>query len=273
MPPNSQKLHRARAAKNDEFYTQYVDIKAECDHYRSHFFNKIIYCNCDTESSAFVKYFTELKAAGLIRDVWYSGGIGGADFRSPASVERLKAADIIITNPPFSLFREYMDLLLENNKPFLVIGNKNAIAYRNIFEHIKHGQIWFGVRKWAGGMQFIITNGMQAVPAIWYTNLEHGLRPGKMELTHIYTPEIHHPYRNANAINIDRTAQIPGDYCGIMGVPITFLEKYNPQQFEILGRDTEYTHDGKSARIDNKCVYTRVFIRNKAIPDIDSKGI
>jgi len=263
MPPTSQKLHRARAAKNDEFYTQYEDVKAECDHYRPHFFNKVIYCNCDNRDSAFVKYFMELKAAGLIRDVWYSGGLGGADFRSAESVERLKVADIVITNPPFSLFREYMDLLLANNKRFLVIGNKNAIAYRNVFEQIKNGRLWFGVRKWAGGMRFITENSIKAVPAIWYTNLTHNMCPGKLALAHIYNPDKYPMYENAEAININRTAEIPGDYPGIMGVPITFFEKYSPEQFEILGLDKDYTHDGKSGRIGNKCVYTRAFIRKK----------
>lgn len=98
------KLLRAKKAKNDEFYTQYEDVKSECDHYRSHFFNKIIYCNCDTADSAFVRYFRELKAQGLIRDIWFSGGLGGADFRSPESIEMLKQADLIVTNPPFLCF-------------------------------------------------------------------------------------------------------------------------------------------------------------------------
>lgn len=268
MSSNNHKLHRARAAKNDEFYTQYTDIKTECDHYRPHFFNKTIYCNCDTADSAFVKYFMALKTAGLVRDVLFSGGLGGDDFRSAESVEKLKAADIVITNPPFSLFREYMDLLFANNKRFLVIGNKNAIAYRNIFERIRNGRMWFGARKWAGGMRFITANGIKAVPAIWYTNLEHEMRPGILPLRCTFSPDCYAQYSNANAINIERTADIPADYAGVMGVPITFFEKYNPKQFEILGLDKDLTTDGKSARLGDKCAYTRVFVRNMHAKDI-----
>ena len=150
MPTTSAKLHRARAAKNDEFYTQYDDVKKECDNYLSHFFNKIIYCNCDTADSAFVKYFTELKAAGKIRDVWFSGGLGGDDFRSPASLERLNAADIVVTNPPFSLFREFIDQLIQYNKKFLVIGNMNSVIYRPLLTQIKENKnlVWCTALDW-----------------------------------------------------------------------------------------------------------------------------
>lgn len=264
MAGNTAKLHYAKQAKNDEFYTRYEDVKKECDHYRPHFFNKTIYCNCDTADSAFVKYFIELKAAGMVRDVWFSGGLGGDDFRSAASVELLKRADIIVTNPPFSLFREFMDLLLVNDKRFLVIGNKNAIAYRNVFEGIRAGRIWFGTRKWAGGMCFITDSGIKAVPAIWYTNLEHTMRPSILPLSRMFNPDFYTQYSNADAINVERTADIPADYTGVMGVPITFFEKYAPKQFEILGLDKDFTTDGKSARVDNKCVYTRVFIKRLA---------
>lgn len=96
------------------------------------FLNKCIYCNCDTADSAFVKYFAKLKSQGLIKDVWFSGGLGGTDFRSPQAIELLQRADVVVTNPPFSLFRDFMDLLIEYQKPFLVIGNKNAIAQRTM---------------------------------------------------------------------------------------------------------------------------------------------
>lgn len=132
MQKQCAKLLRAKLARNDEFYTQYADIESECDHYRSHFLNKCIYCNCDTADSAFVKYFAKLKSQGLIKDVWFSGGLGGTDFRSPQAIELLQRADVVVTNPPFSLFRDFMDLLIEYQKPFLVIGNKNAIAQRTM---------------------------------------------------------------------------------------------------------------------------------------------
>lgn len=258
----SKKLLRAKRVKNDEFYTRYEDVKAECDNYRSHFFNKIIYCNCDTADSAFVRYFSELKAKGLIRDVWFSGGLSGADFRSSESIERLKQADLIITNPPFSLFREFMDLLIKYDKKFLVIGNKNAVAYRNLFTQIKNNKIWFGVRRWTGGMSFVTSdNSIKDVPAIWFTNLEHSFRPALLSLKKTFNCSEYKRYDNAEAININSTADIPNDYFNVMGVPISFLEKYNSKQFEILGLDKDFTYDKGAGIVNGQRIYTRIFIR------------
>ena len=261
--PNKKLLY-AKAVKNDEFYTRYEDVKTECDNYRSHFFNKIIYCNCDTADSAFVRYFSELKAHGLIRDIWFSGGLGGADFRSPESIERLKQADLIVTNPPFSLFREFMDLLIKYDKKFLIIGNKNAISYRNVFTQIKNNKIWFGVRRWTGGMSFVMPdNSLKDVPAIWFTNLEHSFRPALLSLKKSFNCSTYRRYDNADAININRTTDIPNDYSCTMGVPISFLEKYNTQQFKILGLDKDFTYDKGAGIINGRRIYTRVFIRKK----------
>jgi len=258
MPLSSQKLHCARAAKNDEFYTQYEDVKSECDHYRSHFFNKVIYCNCDTVDSAFVTYFTELKAAGLVRDVWYSGGLDGDDFRSAHSIAKLQQADIIVTNPPFSLFREFIDLLIQHDKKFLIIGNMNAVSYDNVLLKIKANELWFGVRKWTGGMQFTTPHGMRGVSAIWFTNMKHDVPPPDLP----FRATLQMPrYDNANAVNIDKSANFPPDYTGIVGVPLSFLQWYNPEKFEILGRDKEFTYDGKACRIKGKRLYTRLFVR------------
>lgn len=260
----STKLLRAKRVKNDEFYTRYEDVKTECDNYRSHFFNKIIYCNCDTVDSAFVRYFSELKAQGLIRDVWYSGGLSGADFRSPESIEKLKQVDLIVTNPPFSLFREFMDLLIKWNKKFLIIGNKNAVAYRNVFAQIKNNKIWFGVRKWTGGMSFLTPdNSIKDVPAIWFTNLEHDYRPTLLALKKSFNRSEYHKYENTDAINVNRTADIPNDFFDVIGVPISFLEKYNSQQFEILGLDKDFTSDKGAGIVNGQRVYTRIFIRKK----------
>ncbi len=261
----SKKLLRAKLAKNDEFYTRYEDVKSECDNYMSHFFNKIIYCNCDTENSAFVKYFTELKQKKIIKDIWYSGGLGGIDFRSKTSIKLLKKADLIITNPPFSLFREFLDLLIKYDKKFLIIGNKNAIAYRKIFTRIKNNKIWFGVRKWTGGIPFITQdNNIKEIPAIWFTNLSHRFRPASLLLTKNFNSDEFIKYDNANAININKTADIPKDYLGVMGVPISFLEKYTPTQFEILGLDKDFTYDKGAGLIMGKRIYTRIFIRKKS---------
>lgn len=126
-------MQRAKNTKNDEFYTQYQDIAAECDHYLDQFRNKVIYCNCDTECSNFVRYFLNLKSQGIIRDVIWSGGLGGIDFRSPESVAMLQQADVVVTNPPFSLFRQYVAQLIESDKQFLILGNQNAVSYKDFF--------------------------------------------------------------------------------------------------------------------------------------------
>lgn len=264
MPLSSQNLHRARAAKNDEFYTQYEDVKKECDNYRSHFFNKIIYCNCDTADSAFVKYFTELKNVGLVRDVWFSGGLGGDDFRSPASLEKLAAADIVVTNPPFSLFREFMDQLIKYDKKFLIIGNLNAVSHKSISDLMRDNKLWIGTRNF-GAMHFKTPDGKTVgIPTGWYTNMAHS-HHRKLILNKKYKGnEAHYPkYDNADAINVNRVADIPTDYYDVMGVPITFADRYDPNEFVWLGADYEFTKNGLRGYINNKCLYARVFIKRK----------
>ena len=261
-------MQRAKNTKNDEFYTQYQDIAAECDHYLNQFRNKVIYCNCDTECSNFVRYFLNLKSQGIIRDVIWSGGLGGIDFRSSESVAMLQQADVVVTNPPFSLFRDFMDLLIEYQKPFLVIGNKNAIAQRKVFDLVKRNKIWPGVRRWAGGMRFVVPDctDTKEVPAIWLTNLVHNHRAGALRLSVLYDPERFPMYDNADAINVDHTSDIPVDYDGVMGVPISFIEKYNPAQFVILGLDKEFTYDGGACSVRGRKIYTRIFIRKTLAP-------
>ncbi len=279
----SAKLHRARVVKNDEFYTQYDDVKKECDNYMPHFFNKIIYCNCDTDDSAFVKYFLDLKARGKIRDVIWSGGLGGLDFRSDAAVAILKRADIVVTNPPFSLFREFIDLLMENDKKFLAIGNHNAVKYKNIFTHIRNNRLWIGTRNF-GAMFFdvlnpdnliaagklgsgykIIDNIPKAiVPATWFTNLKQSHREFLKLTKRYYGNESAYPrYDNFDAINVNDKRNIPYDYRGIIGVPITFLDRYNPNQFMILGLDREVIGDNRGAMVHGRRIYTRIFIKIK----------
>ena len=171
---------------------------------------------------------------------------GDGDFRSPECVELLKQADIVVTNPPFSLFREYIAQLMEYDKKFLVIGNKNALTYREIFPLLRDNKMWTGYRGFSGGMWFysdcvgktekvIDDKKVVNVPSIWFTNLDHKKRHEELELYKKYNPEEYPKYENYNAINVDKTADIPEDYDGEMGVPITFLDKYNPDQFEIIG--------------------------------------
>ena len=258
MPRTYRKLHRARAARNDEFYTRYEDVKKECDNYLSHFFNKTIYCNCDTSDSAFVRYFLELKHRGLVRDVWHSGGLGGLDFRSPDALRMLERADIVVTNPPFSLFIPFMDILFASGKQFLVLGNRSAVVYKNIFPKIVANELWFGVRRWTGGMEFITENGICGVPAIWFTNIKHGVAPPELPFSKYVEMQ---KYDNADAVNINKSAHFPPDYSGVVGVPITFLEWYNPTKFQLLGRDKDFTYDGDICRINGAPVYIRLFVR------------
>jgi len=202
---------------------------------------------------------------------------GNGDFRSDACVELLQEADIVVTNPPFSLFREYIAQLMEYNKKFLVIGNMNAITYKEIFPLIKNGDIWLGVNsnktlefklpdsytKWNK-----IENGSKygKVPAItWYTNLEHHKRNEKLILYKKYNAEEYPKYDNYDAIEVSKTKDIPIDYNGAMGVPISFLTKYNPEQFDILGiaNSARWIDYECLTIIDGKKIYNRIIIKHK----------
>ena len=171
---------------------------------------------------------------------------GDGDFRSQECIELLRQADIVVTNPPFSLFREYVAQLIQEDKKFLIIGNQNAITYKEIFPLIKENKVWLGYG-FKGGAAHFISNyadvatagdhrvGMIRVSGVvWFTNLEHTKRHEPLILTEHYTPEAYPKYDNYDAINVDKTADIPCDYDGVMGVPITFLDKYCPEQFEII---------------------------------------
>ena len=189
----------------------------------------------------------------------YSDG----DFRSAECVELLKQADIVVTNPPFSLFREYLAQLFKYDKKFLIIGNQNAITYKEVFPMIKENKMWLGFG-FKGGAGHFMSNyedtatagdhrkGMIRVSGVtWFTNLDISKRHEDIILYKHYSPELYPKYDNYDAINIDKTSDIPVDYDGVMGVPITFLDKYNPEQFEIVefrkgkdGRDLVYSGIG-----------------------------
>jgi len=287
-------LKQAKNAKKDEFYTQLSDIEKEIRHYKNHFKDKVVYCNCDDPRvSNFFHYFSyNFEKLGLKKLVTtcyknqdmdlfsqnkseraiyleYEGdkkgnnvpdpneiGIkhlkGDGDFRSQECIELLKQADIIVTNPPFSLFREYVAQLVEYEKKFLIIGNVNAITYKDIFKLIKENKLWTGFSIRSGdrefgvpddyplhaagfridesGKQFIRVKGVR-----WFTNLDYNERHEDLILYKKYSPEEYPMYDNYDAINVNATKDIPVDYEGSMGVPITFLDKYNPDQFEIIG--------------------------------------
>lgn len=317
-------LAKAKKNKNDEFYTQLVDIENELKHYKNHFKDKTVYCNCDDPRvSNFFHYFSynfeNLGLKKLITTCYknqnmelfsqnsseraiyleYNGdkngdkvpnpteiGIkllkGDGDFRSPESIELLKQADIVVTNPPFSLFREYVAQLVEYNKKFLIIGDQNAIAYEEIFKLIKENKIWLGVDN--GGTKWFqvpnhyniktesrkkTENGIQYFSKgsiVWFTNLDHDKRHENLILYKTYNEAEYPKYDNYDAINVDKTADIPIDYKGAMGVPITFLDKYNPEQFEIIKSMASTTIDESSAGypfINGVRKYARIVIKHK----------
>ena len=283
-------LTLAKANKKDEFYTQLSDIERELKHYKKHFKDKVVLCNCDDPRvSNFFHFFSyNFEKFGLKKliatcyknqdsDLFsqnnseraiyleYTGdksgnnvpdaeeiGIkhlqGDGDFRSKECIELLKQADIVVTNPPFSLFREYVSQLVEYDKKFVIIGHQNAITYKEIFKLIKENKIWLGFGFTGGAGHFINTQyenyatatdkkeGMIRVSGVhWFTNLDINKRHEDLILYKNYTPEEYPKYENFDAINVDVTKDIPVDYAGAMGVPITFIDKYNPDQFEIIG--------------------------------------
>ena len=320
----NQFLHAANKAKQDEFYTQLPDIEKELKHYRKHFRGKTVYCNCDDPTiSNFFRYF-ELNFAKLglkklittcyknrqtemfsKHDMEAAAGVEylgngteptifqlkeDGDFRSRECIELLKQADIVVTNPPFSLFREYIAQLVKHDKKFLVIGNMNAITYKEIFPLIKSGRLWLGhgpagkdmlfdvpedyatelVRNKKEGSAYRLVDGVikgRLGNAVWFTNLDHRKRREDLILYKKYSPHEYPKYDNYDAINVNKTDHIPVDHAGEMGVPITFLDKYNPEQFEIIGMDrpliTQLTGKQSRFRIKGKEIYARIVIRNR----------
>jgi hypothetical protein len=373
--PMNKSLGAARAAKQDEFYTQYVDIQREVEAYLEFdpdtFRDKVVYCNCDDPfESNFFKYFAvnfnklglkklistsydgspiagqgtlfpeydegngqrqKPKALAVIIDqVKDENGDGavditdvelflkrnkaarialkgsadypGGDFRSPECVDFLKQANIVVTNPPFSLFREYVAQLVEHGKKFLIIGNKNAITYKEVFPLIKENKIWLGSgftngnayfsiptktrRNFADGVYDESTGLVKFRNVGWFTNLDHGRRHEKLLLMtladnlkfskhkKIRGKAAYDRYDNYDAIEVPYTDAIPSDYDGAMGVPITFLDKYNPEQFEILSsndfrryENVPYKEHGlikdKESAINGKPTYVRILIRHR----------
>ena len=292
-------LHAAKKEKNDEFYTRYEDIEAEVMKYRKQFKGKIVYLPCDDpaeKKSAFWSFFvnnfdafglkkliaTHYDENGKAYKIWIDedttgdGYIddadakqedleGNGDFRSPECIEVLKECDIVVTNPPFSLFREFIDIIISNNKQVLTIGSQNAFSYQEIFKLIKDNKLWTGYNT---VKQFIQPdNTIKKFGNIcWFTNLKTTKREEELILTKKYNNCDYSFYDNYTAINIDKVVDIPDDYTDIMGVPITFIDKYNPNQFEIVGlmasttiTDTNFGYP----YINGKKKYARVLIKRK----------
>lgn len=195
------------------------------------------------------------------------------DFRSPECIELLKEADIVVTNPPFSLFREYVAQLIKYDKKFVIVGHQNAITYKEIFPLIKENRLWLGVGFKGGAGHFYSKyedvasagdhrDGMIRVSGVtWFTNLDIAKRHEELILYKKYTPKEYPLYDNYDAIDVSKSNEIPFDYDGYIGVPITFLYKYNPEQFEII--QFRKGNNGKDLSINGKCPYFRIIIRRK----------
>lgn len=376
-------LHKAKAAKYDEFYTQYIDIQKEVEAYLEYnpdcFRNKVVYCNCDdpyesnffryfvlnferlglnqlittsykpspianTQLELFVDYSTSTKTKGrpkvtankiiinTVGDIDGDGEFnlkdvaiqlkenknnewtpleGDGDFRSKECIELLKQCDIVVTNPPFSLFREYIAQLFEYGKQFLIIGNMNAISYKEVFPQIQENKMWLGATGAGVDMVFAVPEGVEIAEAdrqkaarlgyvgnytrlgnsTWYTNLDHGKRHQPLSLMTMAdnkkfnkkvqkSTTAYITYDNYNAIEVPFTDAIPSDHKGVMGVPISFLDKYSPEQFEIIDMCSSaggsalglapLTEKGKSLRdkrplVKGKNTYARVLIKHKSV--------
>lgn len=316
----NKNLNNAKEAKNDEFYTQLEDIEKEMRHYKQHFKNKTILCNCDDPyESNFFKYFAmNFNILGLkklictcyagssivytqlslfdeeiefsrendrtpyvinitkVEDYNGDGAIdledveqllktkegkpkklkGDGDFRSEECIKYLKEADIIVTNPPFSLFREYISQLIEYNKKFIIIGNMNALHYKDVFPLVKENKVWLGASIHSGDREFRIPdhyvtsspslridedgNRYVRVPGVrWFTNLDYPQRHEDIILYKQYSPNEYPSYYNFDGIDVKKVSEIPCDYFGYMGVPDNFIDQYNPDQFEIIGLGTD----------------------------------
>lgn len=309
-------LHRARDARQDEFYTQLPDIERELFHYKDHFRGKVVFCNCDDpeysnfwhffsvrfnlyglkklisthyESSGKPSYMLSMERVGNETPTVIKHLQGDGDFRSAECVELLKEADIVVTNPPFSLLREYVAQLMEHEKQFLILGNQNAITYKEIFPLLKDNKMWLGYH--CGDMTFSVPdyyeerstrfwideNGQKwrsMGNICWYTNMDIQKRHEDLRLFRRYTPEEYPKYDNYEAINVDKVVDIPCDYIGVMGVPITFMGKHNPDQFEIVSANDYRSNEkvpykahglvkDKDGSIDGKPKYARILIRRK----------
>ena len=387
MANNNAVLGAAKTAKKDEFYTQLTDIEKEVRHYKKHFKDKVVLCNCDDPfESNFFKYFVlNFNKLGLkkliatcystspirgklfdykvdldgqmsffientettgtlfdksndsdrkpykaivttVYDKTGDGGIGmidiaklfesgenkleelsgDGDFRSEECINILKEADIVVTNPPFSLFRDYINTLVKYDKKFLVIGHQNAIKYSDLFPLFMENKLWLGYG-FQGNVGFFESpyedtavssqhkEGLIRVSGVmWFTNMDIKKRHEELILTATYSEDKYIKFDNYNAINIDKVIEIPCDYEGVMGVPITFMDKFNPEQFELYGRTGNiewaesdecdfftpppaeqqkiYKKQNKTWRVQNGyyvkdgiaiTVYDRLFIKNK----------
>jgi hypothetical protein len=245
--------------------------------------NMELFSQNDSEHAIYLEYKGNKKGGNVPdpNDIGIKHLKGDGDFRSKECIELLKQADIVVTNPPFSLFREYVTQLMEYNKKFVIVGHQNSITYKEIFKFIKDNKIWLGFGFRGAAAHFINVHyedyatasdhreGMIRVSGVvWFTNLDIPKRHEDIILYKKYTPKEYPKYDNYDAIEVAKTADIPMDYDGVMGVPVTFLDKFNPDQFEILGSNRGIDQDpngvyGRGAHLNGKEKFKRLFIRRK----------
>ncbi|MGZ9756427.1 adenine-specific methyltransferase EcoRI family protein [Mycoplasma sp. 4423] len=294
-------LHSAKRAKNDEFFTLYEDVANEIKYYENFLQNKHILFPCDydydtlkesqkqeyrekgfvngiNDNFAFSRFFNAKNQGNDFNKGWnnilhfssYNPETNeGTTFQtSIPEFAKKHPYGVVITNPPFSLLREFINLLIENNLKFLIIGNKNGISYKDIFKLIKENKVWLGITSpgdFVTGEQ--PTKSLKGLTR-WFTNIENTTRETKLMLSKSWAenPEYYQKYDNYNAINVNKVIDIPYDYDGAIGVPITFLDKYNPDQFEIIGKMSTTKLDEFELGypfINKKRIYSRIIIKNK----------
>lgn len=302
-------LNKAKytSENTDEWYTTYELIEEELSHYTEQFRGKSVLCNCDEPvksnfSLYFINNFSRLQLKKLICTSYDFNGKGkvlyidksvenasnyvkelngSGDFRSDECINYLKECDIVCTNPPFSLFRYMFSLINKYNKQYLLIGNMNALSYKEIFKYIKENKAWVGYR--FGDMSFRVPDNTEPRAtrfwidetgqkwrslgnAMWLTNIPVSKNSEKIKLIKSYNSEEHPKYDSFDAINVKTIKDIPYDYFGIMGVPITYIKYHNPEQFEIIGEanhgsDNEF--DLFKPKINGKEVFKRILIKRK----------
>lgn len=297
---SNERINLARVEKNDEFYTQLEDISNELQHYKNNLKGKIVYCNCDNpEWSNFWKYFKdnfqELELKRLVsthfsingeevyrldfdgKEEYKTSLKENGDFRSKEAINILKEVDIVITNPPFSLFRDFVKLMIECNKKFLIIGHQNNVTYKDMFYLIKDNKVWLGYG-FKGSVGFFINkhyenfakakdkkDGMIRVSGVhWFTNLKHNKQTNKLNLNEVYNESNYPKYDGYDCIEVSKTKLIPKDYNGYMGVPISYLDKHNPSEFTICGlnhHEALYPKIGKTLTINGKKIFKRIIIK------------
>lgn len=270
----NRNLLQAQKNRNNEYYTLYEDIEKECNHYRYWFKDKIIYCNCDSTESNFYKYFKDNFNEFGLKELWitslnneyirYNGNYSiteiNGDMFSEDCLDLLKRCDIVVTNLPFSKFRQFFDVLMEYDKDFIIVGHITSITYKNVLQGIIDNTVMRGYNDicW-----FNFQNKLKHVPSLWITTFPV-INNKWLELTETFSIEKYPKYDNYMAFNIDRVKDIPKDktilFNGniikpIWGVPITFMDKHNPNQFEIMG--------GGNPKINGKNKFRRLLITPK----------